>query len=1134
MKITAILLLSTCLTASAGSLGQKVTLAEKNVRIDKILKEIKKQSGYVFFYKENLLEGTKPVSIRVMNAPVEEVLNEVLKSQQLEYSIIKKTVTITKRPVTFIPSEAIAPRREAIVDSFLIRGLITNADDNTPIQSVSVINPRSGYGAQTNKDGQFVIRVILGDKLQISHINYGTLTYEVKSNDNVIIKMTQKAAAETGEVVIVGFAKQKRSSLVSSVSTVSGDDLNFGGRNLSNNIQGKVSGIISFQRSGEPGYDNATFWIRGISTTNGVQNPLVLVDGVPRSFNDVDPNEIATFTVLKDAAATAPYGTEGANGVILVTTKRGRIQKTAINYQGEYSTLSPLRMPQFVGSAEYLSAYNEALANENKQPVFSPDLINKYATNADPDLYPSTDWLGVLLKKNTYNTRHTMSFRGGTSKARYFVSGAYYKESGLFNSNPLSQYNSNIDLKRYNLRSNIDLDITNTTLLRIDLSGQYLATNYPGVGTGTILQLATTAPPYLFPAIYSDGTIADHPRSSNNRVNPYNLLTNSGYTNEFRSNIQSRIDLEQKLDVLTKGLVAKVSVSYDYYGQYNVSTSKSFNSYFATGRRADSSLIFQQIKTGTGNVVDNGTSFSATKNIYLEGSLSYARMFGSLHDVTALLLTYQKESQPSSQRLPYRKQAYVGRVTYAYDKRYSVELNTGITGSENFSKNYRFGVFPAAGVSWFASNEHFYPEGLKKIVSSLKFRASYGISGNDQLIDPATGQVIRFPYRGTFSSSGGTSLGYTAGGSTASTFGGLIEGRFSYPSITWEKEKKKNFGIDIGLFGNKLNITADYFDNYRYDILVLRQTVSGATGFRQNPAQNYGIVTNKGVDGSVTYQQQFGKSIVGFRGNFTLARNKIIQIDEIPQPFPWMSQTGNRLNMPGLFVADRLFEESDFDITTNPDGSKNYVLQGKYASQTYFGPVLPGDIKYKDLNGDGVINQYDQTRYTGNPTTPEITYGFGFSYGYKGWSINAFFAGIANASTVLGADNPQGFFPFTYSVDEASLRTIARDRWTAANPSQNVLFPRIRTSSFYNNSAPSTWWQRDASFIRLKNVEIGYEVPEKLIRKLKISRLKAYAMGYNLITWDHIKYWDPEQGNANAGLNYPQSRTFTFGLEVGL
>jgi len=1130
MKITAILLLTTSLMASARGFGQ-LTLSEKNAPLEQVFKEIKKQSGYVFFYKSDVLKDTRRVTISVHNASVEEVLNKVLANQQLGYSIEQKTITVIKK--TPAPVSLRTPKRQ-VADTFTIKGVITNTEDNTPIEGVSIVNKNTGFGTQTNKDGRFSIKVVLGNKLLITHVNYEAITYDVNNSDDVFIKLAQKSITENTEVVVVGFAKQKKTSLVSSVSTVSGDELSFGGRNLSNNLQGKVSGLISFQRSGEPGYDNATFWIRGISTTNGVQNPLVLVDGVPRSFNDVDPNEIATFTVLKDAAATAPYGTEGANGVILVTTKRGRIQKTEINYQGEYSTLTPLRMPMFLGSADYLSAYNEALANEGKPPVFDQSLIDKYASGIDPDLYPSTDWLQALLKKHTYNTRHTINFRGGTSKARYFVSGAYYKESGLFNSNPLAQYNSNIDLKRYNLRSNVDLDVTSTTLLRVDLSGQYLATNYPGVGTGTILQLATTAPPYLFPAIYSNGFIADHPRPSNNRVNPYNLLANSGYTNEFRSNIQSRVDLEQKLDVLTKGLMAKVSVSYDYSGQYNVSSTTSFNSYFATGRNPDGSLKFTQIKTGTGNVADNGTALSATKNTYLEGSLNYARMFNQVHDVTGLLLTYRKESQPSSQRLPYRKQAYVGRVTYAYDRRYSLELNAGITGSENFAKDYRFGTFPAAGVSWYVSNEHFYPEALKKILSSLKFRASYGISGNDQLIDPVTGAVIRFPYRGTFGSATGTSFGYTAGGTTSPSYSGLIEGRFSFPSITWEKEKKKNFGVDMGLFGNRLNITADYFDNYRYDILVLRNTVSGATGFRSNPAQNYGIVTNKGIDGSITYQQRLGKSSVGFRGNFTFARNRIIQVDEIPQLYPWMSQTDNRLNMNNIFVADRLFEDADFDITTNANGTKTYALKAKLPTQTYFGAVLPGDIKYKDLNGDGIINQNDQTRYVGNPSTPEITYGFGLSYDYQGFSVNAFFAGIANTSTVLGGSNPQGFFPFTFGVDESSLRTIASDRWTAANPGQDVLFPRIRTATFPNNQAASTWWLRDGSFLRLKNVEIGYELPQSLIKNLKIRRLKAYALGYNLLTWDHIKYWDPEQGNANAGLNYPQSRTFTFGLEIGL
>ncbi|WP_298717653.1 SusC/RagA family TonB-linked outer membrane protein, partial [Chitinophaga sp.] len=870
-RLIPLFLLSLCLSASASGLGQQVTLDERNVALERIFSKIKKQTGYVFFYDASLLAHVKPVSIRVTNVPLEVALDKCLDGQALRYSISRKTITIVRDP-----QQAGASRNKAqtaAADTFSIRGVITNAEDNTPVEGVSILNRSSGNGTQTNKDGRFALRVALGDKLFISHINYSDVNYEVTSNDDVFVKLAQKSITVGTDVVVVGYAKQKKTSMVSSVSTISGKELTFGGRNLSNNLQGQLPGIISFQRTGEPGYDNATFWIRGVSTYNGVQNPLILVDGVPRSFNDIDPNEIATFSVLKDAAATAVFGAEGANGVILVTTKRGRVQKTEITYRGEYSNLTPLRMPQFAGAAEYLSTYNEALANEGKAPIFDDALIDKYRSHVDTDLYPDNNWLGMLLRKHTYNTRHNLTFRGGTSKARFFVSGAYYKESGLFKDNALAQYSSNIDLKRYNLRSNVDIDVSPTTLLRVDISGQYLETNYPGTGTARIFEIATIAPPYLFPAIYSDGTLADHPRPSDNRSNPYNRLNHSGYTNEYRTNIQSRVDLEQKLDVLTQGLSAKVSASYDFYGTYIVGTGKSINSFYATGRDADNGLKYTQIKTGTGEITTGSTSQTGTKNIYLEASLNYNRMFAQKHDVTGMALFYKKESQLTSDRLPFRKMAYVGRLSYAYDRRYSIEANVGITGSEAFADGYRYGVFPAMGVAWSLSNEDFYPDALRNVLSSVKFRASFGLTGNDQY------GGSRFLYRGGYVGASGASLGDNAGGAL-NALSGLMEDRFRSPELSWETETKRNYGADLGLFGGKLNITADYFDNYRYDILVQRRTVSGAAGFRQSPFQNFGKVSNKGFETMLTYRQPVGgHSVFSFRGNFTYAKNKIIEFD---------------------------------------------------------------------------------------------------------------------------------------------------------------------------------------------------------------------------------------------------------------
>lgn len=1017
---------------------------------------------------------------------------------------------------------------------FVVRGVIRSTEDNTPIANASVRISRSGAGVTSNQNGEFSIRVLLNDSIHISHIGYQDFHYKIVNNDFLRVSLAPRYT-DAEELVVVGYSTQKKSSLVSSVSTVSGEDLRFGGRNLTNNLQGQVSGIISFQRSGEPGYDNATFWIRGISTYNGVQNPLVLVDGVPRNFNDVDPNEIATFNVLKDAAATAVFGAEGANGVILVTTKRGRIQRTQITYRGEGSFLSPFRMPEFMNATEFMQTYNEALRNDGLPEYFTSGRIDSTRRNLDQDLYPDVNWLDALLKKNTYNTRHNLSFRGGGERARFFVSGAYYSEQGLFKSNPLEKYSSNINLNRYNLRSNIDLDVTPTTLLRIDLSGQYLETNYPGVGTSTIFNTASIAPPYLYPTVYSDGKLASHPIPSGNRSNPYNLLNESGYSNEFRTNIQSRVDLEQKLDVITQGLTAKASASFDFAGMFVASSGKSINTYYALGRDPfTKQLIYNKTADGTGLVTDGGTTSNAVRNIYIETSLNYARIFNRKHDLSAMALFYQKETARQNSgislmdRLPFRKMAYVGRATYAYDRRYSAEVNVGITGSEQFAKGYRFGVFPAVGVSWSLSNEKFYPDNLRKVVSNVKFRASTGLTGND-----ATG-ASRFIYRGGFVSGPGFNLGYLTGGATNS-LGGYIEDRFAAPTLSWEYEFKSNYGVDFSLLGNKINVIFDYFNNRRENILLQRATVSGVTGFRQMPFQNFGVVTNKGYDGSINFNHTIGHHKLGARFNYTFARNKIIEKDEVPQKEWYMNETGNRMNMPYIFVAERLFTDDDFNITKDPSGNDVYVLKPEIPSQQYFNPDLkPGDIKYRDLNGDGVIDQFDKTRYVGSPLTPEITYGFGVSYGYKGFSVNVFFSGVSNTSAVLGSSNPQGFFPFMWNVDEGSVRTMVGNRWTSDNPSQDVVFPRVRPRNFANNNSGSTWWLRDASFLRLKNVEIGYTLPKVILDKMYMSAARVYIMGFNLFTWDKLKYWDPEQGANNAGMTYPLSRTITIGLEVTL
>lgn len=1131
MKISAFLLL-VALQVSAVNYGQdKINIKGTNITVLEVLKDIEKQSSYRFSYSTDVIPVEKLVSINVVNAGINEVLKEVFEGYPLTWKIVKR------KNVVISPVNEVVFMKPGTMIARVITGKVKN-EKGEPLEGVSINVKGKTTGTVTNALGEFSLDVPVNTVLVFSHIGYRLQEVMIIDNQpplDIILLEEQGATADS--VVVVGFATQKKTTVVSSVSTVQGEDLRFGGRNLSNNLQGQLAGIISFQRSGEPGYDNATFWIRGISTYNGVQNPLILVDGVPRSFNDIDPNEIETFSVLKDAAATAVFGAEGANGVILVTTKRGKAQKTKITYRGEASSLTPFRMPEFVGGPEFMQLYNEARRNDDLTDFFTAGRIDSTQRKLDPDLYPDVNWLGALIKNTTTNTRHNLSFRGGSDKARYFVSMAYYSEAGMFKNNSLSQYSSNINVNRYNLRSNVDLNVTNTTLLRIDISGQYLTTNYPGTGTGTIFNIASIAPPYLYPMIYSDGKFASHPIPSGNRSNPYNLLNNSGYANEYRTAIQSFIGIEQKLDALTQGLKAKVGVSYDFSGTFVARTGKSISTYFATGRNpATGALIYNKTANGTGELTDGGTSFNTTRNIYMEGSLNYGRIFSNKHDVTAMALAYKKESVLQQAginlmaRLPYRKIAYVGRLAYAYDRRYSAEINVGITGSEQFAAGKRYGTFPAAGLAWILSNEPYYPEALKDVMSNLKLRASVGLTGND-----ATGGA-RFLYRGGFTGGSGFALGYNAGG-TLNGYSGYVEDKFAAPDLSWETELKRNYGVDMGFFRNKVNLTFDYFDNLRYDILLQRATVSAVAGFRQMPWQNYGKVQNRGFDASINANHRVGDHSFGVRANYTFARNKILEKDEVPQLYDYMNETGNRMNVPYIYKADRLFTNDDFDITTEDNGNKTYALKKGIPSQQFLSPdaqLRPGDIKYVDLNNDGVIDQFDRSRYLSNPVSPEIVYGFGVSYGYKGFSINVFFSGVANTQAIISGDNPQGFFPFLWNVDETSVRTIARDRWTEANPSQDVLFPRLRPRSFNNNSINSTWWLKDMSFIRLKNVELGYELPKKILDKIYMSNARVYLMGFNLYTWDKLKLWDPEQGSGNAGMTYPQSRTITLGVELTL
>lgn len=1028
----------------------------------------------------------------------------------------------TKEAKTEEFSIAVNAEQSAQSQKIKIKGLITDSEGD-PIIGATIVIKGTTTGLATNQEGRYEIQASVGDILEYNFIGFNKEERRVVAGETTINVRMIEASVGLEDVVIVGYGRQKKSSLVSSINSVKTEQIKLPTRNLTNNLAGQIAGLIAVQRSGEPGYDNSEFWIRGVSSFRGGTRPLILVDGVPRNMNDIEPDEIESFSLLKDAAATAVYGAEGANGVILITSKRGSASKARVSFRSEGSILQPTRLPSFLGSADFLMLYNEALANEGKPAAISQENLDKYASGEDLDLYPNTNWLD-LLRNYTWNQRYTLNVTGGSDRARYFVSGAYFQESGIFKSNPLAQYDNNIGLKRYNLRSNIDLDISKSTLVRVDLSGQYLETNHPGVGTNTIFRQMLTTSPFLMPMRYSDGTIAGHPRPGSNQVNPYNSLMESGYAKEWRTALQSKVTLDQKLDIITQGLAVKGSVSFDANMNFYSRRTKNPSQYYATGRDADGKLLFKQVVQGSDNLGNANPGNDGYKNIYIESDISYNRVFLKKHNTSAMLLYMQKEHQTHNNPLPFRKQGLVGRVTYSYDERYFIEGNFGYTGSETFAKGYRYGFFPAGGLAWFVSNEPYFPESFKKTVNKLKLRASFGLTGNDN-----TGGD-RFMYRPTLAGAGGYNIGYRDGSSYNGVGNGIVEGQFESPFLSWEIEKKQNYGIDIGLFGNKIDLQVDYFFNLRSNILLQRNTVSAVAGFQRNVWQNYGKMQNQGIDGSISINQSFGNLKLSARGNVTYARNKILEFDEIPQSYPWRQVTGTRANRWDLFIADGLYTFDDFHIE-GTGLNRTYTLKDNVVKSNLSSNIKPGDIKFKDLNGDGIINSFDQIRDVGSPSVPELVYGFGFNAEWKGFYAGVFFQGAGKTSTVLGQTTIEGFFPFHWGFDASSLRTEALNRWSEANPSQDVLYPRLRTEAYYNNTVPSTWWLRDASFIRLKNIEIGYNF-QSLKNKLRVQSIRVYAMGHNIAVWDKIKMWDPEMGNANAGLSYPLPRTVTLGLDI--
>ncbi|MEX0720775.1 MAG: TonB-dependent receptor [Balneolaceae bacterium] len=991
------------------------------------------------------------------------------------------------------------------VESFAqnsISGRVLDAETSESLPGVNILIKGTSTGTATDANGDFEIAVkSLQDTLVFSYIGFETAIVPIDGETTLDVEL--HAEALTGEeLVVVGYGRQKKESVVGSQATIEPSKIQSAPvRNLSTSLAGKVAGIVSVQRSGTPGFDNAEIWIRGISTFDqNLSHPLVLVDGVPRDFNDIDPEDIESFSILKDASATAVYGVRGANGVILINTKTGNIGKPKVKVRYNEGITSFTRLPDFADGATFMEMSNEALTTRGSTPRYSEEEIEKTRTGVDPMLYADVDWYDELFNKTGQSRQFNLHLNGGSELASYYVSTSYFNEVGLFKTDELTRYNSQISTTRYNMTSNLVLNPTKTTELKLGIQGYLSTGNFPGTDGGTIYNNAFFTTPVIHPPKYPDDRIAN--QTGGVLRNPYAMLTQTGYRTNARNQIYSNMRITQDLGMVVEGLNFSGMFSYDAYNFSSDRREKSPDTYIVTGRDAEDELTFSQTYIGQEYLgfsrVNNGT-----RSTYLELSLDYNNDFGN-HNVGGMLLFNQSDrtqthSNDFISSLPYRYRGLAGRSTYSYDKRYYLEFNFGYNGSENFHPDERYGFFPSLGAGWTISNEQFF-QPVKKAIQYAKIRFSHGLVGSSEL----SGR--RFAYLATVANASG----YTFGSNLSNSYSGVTIGEYA-SDVTWETSEKTNIGLDLWILNNSVNLQVDAFREYRSGIFLRRGSLPRYTGILNTPYGNVGIVENKGIDGSLKYTGKVGNFRFEALANANYNRNLVVRDDLPPWEHPWLEREGRKVGQRFGYVALGLFE-SEEEIANSPVQS---------------GDVRPGDIKFKDVSGDGVIND-DDLYPIGYGSIPEWTYGFGFTAGYKSFTVSTFFQGVGNVDIYLSGE---GLQPFHEGLSRGNLYSNIEDRWTEENPDPTAFYPRLMVGSLNQNYRQNSWWVRNGRYLRLKNAQITYSFPSQLVRRLQIRNANVFLSGVNVLTFSDFKLWDVELGDGR-GADYPHTSTYSLGIEI--
>ena len=1010
--------------------------------------------------------------------------------------------------------------------STLVSGQVVDEGGN-PLPGVTVLVEGTNRGTSTTFEGTYALKIDdSSQSLQFSYIGFETqsiLVGEQKIIDVILLENLESLE----EVQVVAFQKQKKNSVIGSINTINPSELKIPTSNITNAMAGKLAGMISYQRSGEPGADNAEFFIRGVTSFGYANNPLILIDGLEVTTNDlarIEPDNIASFSIMKDATATSLYGARGANGVILVTTKEGKKGKAKVSFRYENSVSAPSQTNEFLNGVDYMNLYNRATRTRDASAPLTYSISKIYGTQngGDPNIFPNVDWYKELFKDYTLNRKANLNVNGGGDIAQYYLSVSHNNDTGLLKVDPLNNFNNNIDIKRSNLRANINIDMTSTTKIAVKFYSLFERYNGPSVSANDIFGSVMQANPANFPKYfnYEDNLGYNHTLFGNKGngafPNPYADMV-KGYKDRFTNTIFSQVQIEQDLNFITEGLKFRGMASVRTYTMNENSREYTPFYYGMAEVETDEGILnyLYRIQEGTEFLNNPSINNLGTSRFYYEFVSEYNRKFNELHDIGGLLVFNFSESlntiggTSAFSTLPSRNMGLSGRFSYNYDSRYFTELNFGYNGSEKFAKDNRFGFFPSIGLGWILSNEEWFNNKLPD-VNMFKLKLTHGLVGNDGI----SSADDRFFYLSEVNLQS-DSYGFTWGSDYNNYYQGYVIDRYSNQNVTWEVAEKTNYGLEIGLF-NSFDLQVDYFTEHRSKIYMSRDYIPSTMGLTTTISSNLGEVDSKGLDLSIDYNKAFNSGlIVSARGNLTYSTNEILINGEPDYAYDYLSRIGYPVNQAWGLLAERLFIDQE-DIENSPEQFNGFSS----SSNSY----MPGDIKYTDVNNDGVVNELDRVPI-GKPTVPEIVYGFGVSASYRGYDFSIFMQGVARTSFFI---NPNDISPFVN--ERNALNVIADNHWSINNPDPNAFWPRLSTYAIANNEQQSTWWQRDGDFLRLKNLEFGYTFSDSDDGFFSKVNTRIYFTGLNLLTFSKFDLWDTEMGG--NGLGYPPQKVYNIGLQV--